>query len=47
MPNKRYTRSEGSAITLTNNKIKDIIKVVKSLENRGTLFKGPFEKAIN
>ena len=31
--NKRFTRSEGWAITITNNEINDIIKVVKSLEN--------------
>ena len=29
----------GSGITLTNNAIKDIIKVIKSLENRGILLK--------
>ena len=31
--------SRGSGITLTNNKIKDIINVVRSLENRGILLK--------
>ena len=30
----------GSGITLTYNEIKDIIKVIKSLENRGVLLKG-------
>ena len=30
----------GSGITLTNNEIKDIMKAIKSLENRGTLLKG-------
>ena len=30
----------GSGITLTSNEIKDIIKVVESLENRGVLLKG-------
>ena len=29
----------GLEITLTNNKIKDIMKVIKSLENRGILLK--------
>ena len=29
----------GSGITLTNNEIKGIIKVIRSLENRGILFK--------
>ena len=28
-------KSTGSGITLTNNEIKDIMKVIKSLENRG------------
>ena len=31
--------SQGSETTLTNNKIKNIIKVIKSLENRGILLK--------
>ena len=31
---KKITTSEGSGITLTKNEIKDIIKVIKSLENR-------------
>ena len=31
-------------ITLTNNEIKDIIKVIKSLENRGILLKGTTRK---
>ena len=30
----------GSGVTLTNNKRKDIIKVISSLENRGILLKG-------
>ena len=29
----------GSGTTLTNNEIKDIMKVIKSLENRGILSK--------
>ena len=36
--------SEGLRITLTNNVIKDIIKVICSLENRGILFKGTTRK---
>ena len=34
-------------ITLTNNELKDIIKVTKSLENRGILLKETAEKIIN
>ena len=34
----------GSGITLTNNEIKIIIKVSKSLENRGNLLKGTTAK---
>ena len=34
----------GSEITLTKNEIKDIIKVIKSLENRGVLLKGTTRK---
>ena len=34
----------GAGITLTNNEIKDITKVIKSLENRGTLLKGTTRK---
>ena len=30
----------GSALMLTNNEIKDNIKVIKSLENRGIFLKG-------
>ena len=30
----------GSGVTLTNNKRKDIIKVISSFENRGILLKG-------
>ena len=37
----------GSGITLTKNEIKDIIKVIRSLENRGTLPKGTTGKAIS
>ena len=34
----------GIGITLTNNEIKDIMKVIKSLENRGILSKGTTRK---
>ena len=40
--NKEYI--PGSRITLTNNEIQDIIKVIKSLENRGILLKGTTRK---
>ena len=32
---------------LTNNDIKDITKVIRSVENGGILLKGTIEKAIN
>ena len=34
----------GSGITLTNNETKDIIKLIKSLDNRGILLKGTTRK---
>ena len=34
----------GSGTTLTNNEIKDIMKVARSLENRGILLKGTIRK---
>ena len=34
----------GTGITLTNNEIKDVMKVIKSLENRGILLKGTTTK---
>ena len=37
----------GLGITLTNNEIKDIIKVIRSLENKGILLKGTTEKIIS
>ena len=37
--NKEHITGEGSGITLTNNEIKYIMKVIKSLENRGILLK--------
>ena len=35
--NQEQITDKGLGITLTNNEIKDIMKVVKSFENRGTL----------
>ena len=37
----------GTGITLTNNEIKDIMKVMKSLENRGILLKGTTRKVTS
>ena len=37
---KYFTLREGPGITLTTNEIKDVFKVIKSLENRGILLKG-------
>ena len=34
----------GLGITLTNNEIKEVIKVIKSIENSGILFKGTTRK---
>ena len=42
--NKTFTSSKDSWITLTNNKIKYILKVIKSLENREILLKGTTRK---
>ena len=39
-----FSSNKGSGITLTNNETKDIIKVIKSLENRGILLKGTTRK---
>ena len=41
---KKWKKKSGSGITLTNNEIKDIMKVIKSLENRATLLKGTTKK---
>ena len=38
--NKKFTSRKSSGITLTNNEIKDIMKVIESLERRGILLKG-------
>ena len=40
--NKEYITDSG--ITLTNNEIKDIMKVINSLENGGVLLKGTTRK---
>ena len=37
---ENFTSSKGSWTNLINNEIKDIMKVIKSLENRGILLKG-------
>ena len=39
MIGKRIKEKFGSGITLTKNEIKDIMKVIKSLENRGILLR--------
>ena len=44
MFNKKYITGKGSRITLTNNKIKDIMKVIKPFKNKGDLFKGTATK---
>ena len=38
--------SRRSEITLTNNEIKDIMRVIKPLENRGIFFKGITRKLV-
>ena len=43
---KGISSIKGSGITLTNSEIKDIIKVIKSVENRGMLLKEPLEKVL-
>ena len=37
---EKQLKKRGSGITLKKNEIKDIMKVIKSLENRGILLKG-------
>ena len=44
---EKFSSSRGSETTLTNNEIKYIIKVIKSLENRAILLKGTTRKIIN
>ena len=44
--NKEYITGKGSAMTLTKNEIKNIIKVIKPLENRGSLLKDTTGKLL-
>ena len=44
MIGKKINEKFGWGITLTNNEIKDIMKVINSLENRGSLIKGTTRK---
>ena len=46
MENK-IIKNESLGLTLTKNEIKDIVKVIKSLENRRILLKVTTENAIN
>ena len=41
---KRISSSKVSGITIASNEIKDIMKVIKLLENRGVLIKGTTRK---
>ena len=41
---KRISSSKVSGITIASNEIKDIMKVIKFLENRGVLIKGTTRK---
>ena len=41
---KAFLSIAGLGITLTNNEIKEVIKVIKSIENSGILFKGTTRK---
>ena len=45
--NGKKLKITGSGITLTNNEIKDIIKVIRYLENRGILLKGATKKVTS
>ena len=42
----KFSLIRGSGITLTNNEIKDIMKVISLLENRWILLKGATEKSL-
>ena len=46
MISKNIKEKIGLRITITNNKIKDIMKVIKFLENIGSLFKKVLEKLL-
>ena len=45
--NREVLSAIGSRITLTDNELKDITKVIRSLENRGILWKGTAGKCIS
>lgn len=45
--NKENSSVIGLGLILTNSEIKDITKVISSLENRGILLKGTIEKIVN
>ena len=45
--NKENSSVIGLGLILTNSEIKDITKVISSLENRGILLKGTIEKIAN
>ena len=44
---KKTKKISGSEITLINNEVKDIVKLIKSLGNRGILLKGTTKKIIS
>ena len=46
LENMGAKKNMGSGVTLTNNEIKDIMKVMKSLENRGILLKETIKNLI-
>ena len=45
--NKKFTSNKRSGITLANNETRDIMKIIKFLENRGILLKGTTRKITN
>ena len=45
--NKENSSVIGLGLILRNSEIKDITKVISSLENRGILLKGTIEKIVN
>ena len=44
---KKLSSITGSGLTLTNNEIKNIVKVIRSLENREVLLKVTIRKIIS
>ena len=44
MTDKKIKEKFGSGITVANNEIKDIMKVIKSLDNRGIVLTGTTTK---